>query len=119
MPGRQVAVQHDLHTEGCEVDVPRFNERIEKRHAVFGGDVEDIRLQELEHDDSHVFITAVGESSDEAELLFVVQFFLRESLDYILVLLGVEAFERTEWLLFEHRANRLSLTAFVFDWNQL
>src|SRR5688500_496461 len=37
--GGQATVQNNLHPEGREVDVPRFNQRIEKREAVCGRDV--------------------------------------------------------------------------------
>src|SRR4029450_4514627 len=48
VPGRQAAAQDDLHRERREIDVPRFDQRIEKRDAVFGRHVEDVCLQELE-----------------------------------------------------------------------
>src|SRR5438552_13584090 len=41
VPGRQAAVQHDLHAECRKVDIPRFDQRIEKRDAVLDRDVED------------------------------------------------------------------------------
>ena len=119
MPWRQVAVQHDLHTERCEVDVPRFDQRIEKRHAVVDRDVEDIRLEELEHDDPHLLVRPVGESSDEPEPVFIVRFLLRHALDDVQQFLRDEAFERPERLLFQYRTDGLFFAGFAFTENQL
>ena len=47
VPGRQAAVQDDLHRERREVDVPRLDQRIQERDAILGRNVEDIRFQEL------------------------------------------------------------------------
>src|SRR3989475_11851254 len=105
--GRQAAVQHYLHPERREIDVPRFDQRTEKRDAVFDREVEDIRLQELEHDDSRLLVTSVGESRHETEPVFIVQFLFRHSLDDVQQLLSDEAFQGAEGLLLEHLADGL------------
>jgi len=119
VPGRQAAVQDNLHPERREVDVPRFDQGFEKRDAVFDRDVEDIRLQELEHNDSHLLIASVGESRHEAEPVFIVQFLSRHSLDHVQQLLRDEAFEGPKGLPLEHRTGGLLLAGFAFAENQL
>src|SRR5256885_5690501 len=47
------------------VDVPGFNQRIQERDAVLSRDVEDVRIEELEHDDPHLLIAAATERSEE------------------------------------------------------
>ena len=86
---------------------------------MFDRDVEDIRLQELEHNDSHLLIASVGESSHEAEPVFIVQFLFRHPLDDIQQLLGDEAFEGPEGFLLEHRTDRLFMFGLAFAENQL
>ena len=119
MHGCQAAVQHDLHTEGRQIDVPRFNQGLEKRDAVFVGNVEDVRLQELEHDDAHLPIASAGESSHAAEPPFIVQFLFRHPLDDVQQLLRHQAFEGPERLLFERRTDGLFLARFACAKNQL
>ena len=90
-----------------------------KRDAIFGRDVEDIRLQELEHHDPHLLVASVAESSDEAEPVFIVQLLFRHSLDDVQQLLGDEAFEGAEGLLLEHRTDGLRLSGVALAQNQL
>src|SRR5213076_3594942 len=52
LPGDDAAVQDYLQTERRQVDVPGFNQRIQERDAVLRGHVEDVRIEELEHDDT-------------------------------------------------------------------
>jgi hypothetical protein len=52
--------------------------RVEKRDAVFDRDVEDVCLQEVEQDDSHLLIAAAGESSREPKPVLIVQFLFRQ-----------------------------------------
>src|SRR5438552_16696091 len=68
----QPAAQHDLHAEGGEVDVPGFYERIQQGNAVPGGQVEDVRVQELEDHDSHVFVASMAETGDQVEPVFTL-----------------------------------------------
>src|SRR5258705_506234 len=42
-PGDQAATEDYLHREGLQVDVPRFNQRVQERDAVVDRDVEDVR----------------------------------------------------------------------------
>src|SRR2546422_1755677 len=45
--------------------------------------VEDIRIQEVEDDDSHLFIASAAESSHQVEPVFTLQFFFGDSLDHV------------------------------------
>src|SRR5207248_3762910 len=49
VPAGQPAVQHDVHAEGLEVNVPGLDERIEECNAVLVGDMENIRIQEFQN----------------------------------------------------------------------
>src|SRR5207237_3736759 len=60
VPQSQSAVENNFHPEGLEINVPGFNQRIEKRHKVFNRHFEDIRIQELENGDPHVFVASVA-----------------------------------------------------------
>ena len=93
VPGRQAAVQDDLHRERREVDVPRFDQRIQKRDAILRRNVEDICFQELKHHDPHLLVASVAESSDETKPVFIVQLLFRQSLGNVQQLLGDEAFQ--------------------------
>ena len=70
-----------------------FDQRIEERDGVFDRDVEDVRLQELEHDDPRLLVASAGESSHESKPRLIVQFLLCHALDDVQQLLGDEAFE--------------------------
>src|SRR2546428_3166808 len=56
LPRDDFVVQDDLQTERRQVDVPGLDQRIQERDAVLSGQVEDIRVEKLEHDDPHLFI---------------------------------------------------------------
>src|SRR5207302_3831167 len=53
LPWDDAVVQDNLQTKRRQVDVPGFNQRIQERDAVLSGHVEDVRIEELEHDDPH------------------------------------------------------------------
>src|SRR5712664_4579948 len=58
LPWDDAVVEDNRQTERRKVDVPGFNQRIQERDAVLCGDVEDVRIEELEHDDPHLLIAA-------------------------------------------------------------
>src|SRR6266516_3242823 len=58
LPWDDAVVEDNLQTERRKVDVPGFNQRIQERDAVLSGHVEDVRIEELEHDDPHLLIAA-------------------------------------------------------------
>src|SRR5207244_4564759 len=66
-PWDDAVIQDNLQTERRQVDVPGFNQRIQERDAVLSGHLEDVRIEELEHDDPHLFISAATEPSHTTE----------------------------------------------------
>src|SRR5512146_1350334 len=52
--GDHSRIQNDVQSERREVDVPGFDQRIQERDAVLRGQVEDVRIEELEHDHAHL-----------------------------------------------------------------
>src|SRR6266849_5740702 len=104
VPSDQSVVQDDLQCKRREVDVPGFDERIQERDTVLAGHMEDVRIEELEHEHAHRLITATAELRHRPEPRFVFQFLLGKALDHIQQLLGDQALEFTEGLLLEHRA---------------
>src|SRR5438445_6459403 len=105
VPSAQSVVQDDFQGKRREVDVPGFDQRIQERDTVVAGHMEDVRIEELEHEHAHRFITAAAELRHRPEPRFVFQFLLGKSLDHIQQLLGDQALEFTEGLLLEHRAH--------------
>src|SRR5712692_6167222 len=105
VPSDQSVVQDDFQRKRREVDVPGFDERIQERDTVLAGHMEDVRIEELEHEHAHRFITPAAEFRHRPEPRFVFQFLLGQSLDHIQQLLGDQALEFTEGLLLEHRAH--------------
>ena len=80
-PAHQPTIQDDLDAERLEVDVPGLDQRIQERDAILVRYVEDIRIQELENADAHLFITAIAESSEPAKPTFIT-WILRENRCY-------------------------------------
>src|SRR5947207_3745199 len=107
MAGRQSPVQYDVHAKSLEVDIPGLDQRIEERHAVRDRDMENIRIQELEDGDPHLFIAALAQASHQAEPLFTVQFLSCDSLGHFQDLLRHQAFQFSEWLLLKDCQNLL------------
>src|SRR5213596_2747904 len=66
-------VEDNLQTERRKVDVPGFNQRIQERDAVLSGHVEDVRIEELEHDDPHLLIAAATELSHHPEPVVILE----------------------------------------------
>ena len=90
-----------------------------KVDAVFIRQVKDIRIQELENDDPHLFIALVAESSHPAEPAFTFQFLFGDSLDHVQQLLGDEAFEFAEGLPLKNGAYECLFVGVAFAENQL
>src|SRR6266540_6801660 len=67
LPWDDPVVQDNLQTERREIDIPGFNQRIQEPDAVLSGHVEDVRIEELEHDDPHLLIAAATELGHHAE----------------------------------------------------
>src|SRR6266571_1031069 len=59
VPGDESVIENDLQSKGREVDVPRFNQRIQERDAVLDGHMKDVRIEELEHKNAHRRIAAM------------------------------------------------------------
>src|SRR5437763_13396706 len=86
-------------------DVPGFNQRIQERDAVLSGHLEDVRIEELEHDDPHLLVAAATELSHHPEPVVILELVFRHALDHVQQRLGDEAFELAEGLLFKDRAD--------------
>src|SRR5881628_745592 len=105
LPWDDAVVEDNLQTERRKVDVPGFNQRIQERDAVLSGHVEDVRIEELEHDDPHLLIAAATEPSHHPEPVVILEFVFRHALDHVEQRLGDEAFELAEGLRFKDRAD--------------
>src|SRR5207247_6684526 len=103
--GSQPPVQHYLHAEASKVDVPGFDQRIQEGHAIFRREVEDVRVQELEDDHSHVFVAAAAQSCHQADPVLALKLLLGAPLDSVQELMRHETFELSEGLLLEDHAD--------------
>src|SRR5207247_931037 len=56
VPHDESLVQDDFQSERRKVDVPGFNQRIQERDTVLNGHMEDVRIEELEHENAYLFI---------------------------------------------------------------
>src|SRR6059036_382435 len=101
LPWDDAVVEDNRQTERRKVDVPGFNQRIQERDAVLSGHVEDVRIEELEHDDPHLLIAAATELSHHTEPVVILEFVFRHALDHVQQRLGDETFELAEGLLFK------------------
>jgi hypothetical protein len=119
MPGLQTAVEDNLHSERGEVDVPGFDQRVQEREAVVVRDIQEVRFEELDHDDAHLFVTATREPGHPTEPVLVAQFLPGHPLHHVQQLLGHETLDRAERLLREHRAQRGCLAGIALAENQL
>src|SRR6266516_845665 len=61
VPGDQSVIENDFQSKGREVDVPRFDQRIQERVAVLDGHMKDVRIEELEHENAFFNETATTE----------------------------------------------------------
>jgi hypothetical protein len=103
--GGHLLIQDDLQPERHQVDVPGRDERIEERGAVLGGNVEEIGIEELEHDDPHRLVAPSAEPGHLEEPVVVVQLFLAHPLHHVEQLLRHQPLELAKWLLLEDRAD--------------
>src|SRR2546422_946859 len=117
--GDQPVIQDDFQRKRREVDVPGRNQRIQERDTVFNGYVEDVRIEELEHDDAHFLVAAAAELRHRPEPRFVLQLLLGQSLDHIQQLLGDQAFQFSERLLLEDHAYVSCRVGLAFPEDQL
>ena len=100
-------VQKDVHSEGCEVDIPGLNDRLQKRHAVRGRKVEDVLIQKLQNGDTHLFVTSLTEPGHPLQPFFVGKFFPGDPLHDFHQLLRHQVLEFAEGLLFKDNAHML------------
>src|SRR5437899_12152705 len=77
---------------------------MQERDAVLSGDVEDVRIEELEHDDPHLLIAAATEPSHHTEPVVILEFVFRHTLEHVQQRLCDEEFELDVDLLFKARA---------------
>src|SRR5438876_11329637 len=56
LPRDDAVVYVYLQTERRKVDVPGFNQRLQEGDAVLSGHVEDVRIEELDHDDPDLLL---------------------------------------------------------------
>src|SRR6266581_994741 len=111
---RDFAIQDDLQTECGEIDVPRYDQGIQKSDATVRGDVEHVRIQEFENRDAHLLITSTALPSHDPEPVFPFQFLSRGCLDYIQQLLGDQPFKLTKRFLLKNRAHMAPFLPFAF-----
>src|SRR2546428_2161987 len=119
VPCGHSVVLDNLHSKSGEVDVPRFNQRIQEGDAVFYRQVKDSCIQELENEDPHLGITSVAEPSHPAEPVLIFQFLFSDSLDHVQKFLGDEALEFAEGLLLKDGAYLCFFVRVAFGENQL
>ena len=85
---------------------------------MFNRQIEDIRIQKLEHRDPHLFVASIAESSHRAEPVLTLQFLFGNFFDHVEKLLCDEAFEFAEGLLFKNNAYFRSVVGVGFVKNQ-
>src|SRR5882672_3958764 len=81
--------------------------------------MEDVRVQKLEHHDSHLLIASPTDSSHRAEPLFVLQFLSGDPLEHVQEFLCDEALELAKGLLFENPPYFLLFLRCALAQNQL
>src|SRR5207247_2920615 len=119
LPWDDAVVEDNLQTERRKVDVPGFNQRIQERDAVLSGHVEDVRIEEREHGDPHLHIAAATEPRHHPEPVVILEFVFRHALDHVQQLLGDQALELAEGLLFKDRAHVFFLLTLALAQDQL
>ena len=119
LPWGYSPVQDDFYAKSRQINIPGFNQRIQEGVAILQRHVEDIRIQEVEHDDPHLFIAPVAQSSHQAEPVFALQFLLDNSLGHVQKLLRDQASEFAERLLLENRADFLLLAGCALAEDQI
>src|SRR6266478_2599492 len=96
--GNQSAIQDNFHAESRQIDVPGFDEWVQKRNTIFARYVEDVRVQELQNAHAHRFVATAAESRYGLKPGFAFQFVFGDCLDYVQQLLCDEALEFAERL---------------------
>src|SRR5690242_3626205 len=114
----QPAVQHDFYAKGFEVDVPRLDQRIEKRDAIFDRYMEDICIQKLENHHPHFLIASLAQPGYQTQPVFTFQFFFGDSLGHIQKLLCDQAFELAEGFFLKDHADLPALGRRTFAEDQ-
>ena len=71
--GQKSFVEHYLHIECRQVDIPARQQRAEEGNAVGARDVEDVGIKELEDDYSHLRVTPGAELRNLTKPVFVFQ----------------------------------------------
>ena len=97
-------VQDDVEGKGREVDAPGFDQRIEERDAVLGGEVEDVGVEELQHDHPGLFVASVAQLRHHMEPVVILQLLPCHSFDDVEQRLGDQPLQLAERLLFEDGA---------------
>ena len=80
---------------------------------------EDIRIQELKEGNPHLFIRSAGESSQQVEPVFTVQFLFGDLLDHVQKLLCDETFEFAEGLFLKNDPDLFFFGGYALAENQL
>ena len=83
----QSSIQHDLHGEAVQIDVPGFDQRIQEEGTVLDRHGQHVRIQELEDEDTHLLEAAPGAFRDQLEPAFIRQLLLGRALDGVQELL--------------------------------
>src|SRR5579883_1023940 len=112
-------IQYDFHAKGRQVDIPRFDQRVQKRSAVLNRDVKGIRVQELEDAYAHRFIALAAEARYRTEPTFTLQFFFGDFLYHVQKLLRDQALQLTKGLLLKDGADLFFFSRHTLAQNQL
>src|SRR3984893_12415884 len=116
---RESPAQRNLHSEGCQVDIPGLNERLQKRDTVLIRQVEYICVQKLKNVDSRLLVCPAAESRHQAEPVFTCQFLFGDALHDVQEFLRDQPFQFTEGLRFKDGADFLLFLRPAFAENQL
>ena len=113
------AIQDDLQGERREINVPRYDQRVEERNTILRGYIEYICVQEFEDSNAHLFIASIAQSSHEAKPGFAPQFFPGQRLDHVQQFLGHQPFKLAEGFFLKNRADLCPLAPFALFNDQL
>src|SRR3954469_20850204 len=97
-------VQDDVQGKGRQVDAPGFDQRIKERDAMLGGEVEDVGVEELQHDHPGLFVAPVAQLRHHMEPVVILQLLPCHSFDDVEQGLGDQPLQLAERLLFEDDA---------------
>src|ERR1700722_1892813 len=119
MPRYQPPVQHNLQPKGRQVDIPTFDQRLQKRRTVLLRNAERIRIQKLQDADSQPFVTSPCQTRYRTQPGLVVQFVLRASLHHVQQLLRDQSFHVAERVRLKYRSHLPFLARRTLSENQL